>query len=172
MNADPRGQSVPSGGTKSKISGLSFLLLGTFLLWSWTGVLEAKGKKPPKGEDLTGEMTEEEAMEPEQAQTETPVNSREMPIDLPAKAEKIERVQPPPETVKDEQLTTADRAGRTIEIVWVWQETRDCLWRLAKKHYGDPWKWKIIFLANRSSILDPNIIYPKQRIEIPSSTEQ
>lgn len=51
--------------------------------------------------------------------------------------------------------------------VWIWQETGDCLWSIAKEHYGDPWKWKMIYLANQDTIHDPNIIFPKQILIIP-----
>jgi hypothetical protein len=52
--------------------------------------------------------------------------------------------------------------------VWIWQETGDCLWNLAKKYYGDPFKWKIIYEANKNLISDPRVIFPKQILEIPS----
>ncbi|MFH1282236.1 MAG: LysM peptidoglycan-binding domain-containing protein [bacterium] len=58
-------------------------------------------------------------------------------------------------------------AGSKEHKVWIWQETRDCLWTIARDYYGDPWKWKKIYLANQDSIYDPNIIFPKQIIYIP-----
>ena len=51
--------------------------------------------------------------------------------------------------------------------VWIWQENGDCLWRIAQKVYGDKEKWRLIYLANRDVIRDPNKIYPKQRLRIP-----
>jgi nucleoid-associated protein YgaU len=54
-----------------------------------------------------------------------------------------------------------------IHKVWLWQETRDCLWTLAEKYYGDPWKWKLIYLANQDKIDNPSKIYPKQELIIP-----
>ena len=75
-----------------------------------------------------------------------------------------------PEKIAEES-PAAIPAGSKIHTVWVWQESKECLWRLAKKYYGDPWKWKKIFLANRNSILDPNKIYPKQQIVIPPQNE-
>ncbi len=155
------------------------------MLLSGAGALEAKGKKPPEGQDPLLEdslQTSDESVSPE-----AQIERRDMPIDMPAKAEKIERAEPaadrtssPAETPAAAPQNASDQppqsvpqyqSGRVIETVWVWQETRDCLWRLARKHYGDPWKWKKIYLANRGSILDPNVIYPKQRIEIPSAAE-
>lgn len=52
--------------------------------------------------------------------------------------------------------------------VWIWQETGDCLWNLAKKYYGDPYKWKLIYEANKDHISDPRVIFPRQIIEIPA----
>lgn len=45
----------------------------------------------------------------------------------------------------------------------------DCLWVIAKieKVYGDPYKWKKIYLANRDKIKDPDLIYPDQVFDIP-----
>ncbi len=46
---------------------------------------------------------------------------------------------------------------------------RDCLWRIAEYPfiYGDPWKWKVIFRANRSKIKDENLIFPNQVFLVP-----
>jgi nucleoid-associated protein YgaU len=51
--------------------------------------------------------------------------------------------------------------------VWIWQENGDCLWKIAKKFYGDGKKWKIIYEANKNEIDDPKKIYPKQELIIP-----
>ncbi|OGS47081.1 MAG: hypothetical protein A2539_08280 [Elusimicrobia bacterium RIFOXYD2_FULL_34_15] len=51
--------------------------------------------------------------------------------------------------------------------VWIWQENKDCLWKIAEKFYGDGRKWTIIYEANKSEIADPNKIFPKQRLIIP-----
>ena len=58
-----------------------------------------------------------------------------------------------------------------IHKVWIWQETGDCLWNLAKKYYNDPWLWKVIYLANIDIIEDPRVIYPKQELIIPPLDE-
>ena len=46
---------------------------------------------------------------------------------------------------------------------------RDSLWSIAGKWdvYGDPWKWFLIYDANRGKIKNPNLIYPKQKLLIP-----
>jgi nucleoid-associated protein YgaU len=59
-----------------------------------------------------------------------------------------------------------------VHTVWLWQESRDCLWNLSKKYYNDPWQWKRIYLANKAQIADPRKIYPKQVLVIPPNEEQ
>jgi len=54
-----------------------------------------------------------------------------------------------------------------IYKVWIWQETGDCLWNIAKKYYGDPFKWKLIYEENRDKIKEPHKIFPKQKLIIP-----
>ncbi len=56
-----------------------------------------------------------------------------------------------------------------VYVVGTWERDRDCLWNIAKKKrfYGDPWKWKRIYRANRDKIEDPDLIYPGQRLSIP-----
>ncbi|MCF8260620.1 MAG: LysM peptidoglycan-binding domain-containing protein [Melioribacteraceae bacterium] len=46
----------------------------------------------------------------------------------------------------------------------------DHLWGIAKKkeHYDNPFAWPEIYKANKSSINDPNLIYPKQVFKIPN----
>ncbi|MBI5417688.1 LysM peptidoglycan-binding domain-containing protein [Candidatus Poribacteria bacterium] len=45
----------------------------------------------------------------------------------------------------------------------------DSLWKIAgyEKIYGDPYKWPVIYKANKNQIKDPNIIYPYQILDIP-----
>lgn len=44
----------------------------------------------------------------------------------------------------------------------------DTLWDIAKKHYGDPMKWKDIYNANKGTVGgDPNKIYPGQNLNLP-----
>jgi nucleoid-associated protein YgaU len=68
----------------------------------------------------------------------------------------------------NEQQPSPPAAKKTrVYRVWLWQETDDCLWNLAKKYYGDPRLWKKIYEANRDRISDPAVIYPKQELIIP-----
>jgi hypothetical protein len=50
---------------------------------------------------------------------------------------------------------------------------RDCFWRIAeyKFVYNNPWKWKLIYDANRTKLTEPdnpNLIFPGQVLVIPS----
>lgn len=48
----------------------------------------------------------------------------------------------------------------------------DCLWYIARKKefYGNGFAWPKIYQANRSSIKNPDLIYPKQTFTIPALT--
>jgi len=47
---------------------------------------------------------------------------------------------------------------------------RDCLWRIASYAYiyGDAKLWPKIWKANKHLIVDPDLIYPDQKFEIPA----
>lgn len=52
-------------------------------------------------------------------------------------------------------------------------DRRDCFWRIAEYDfvYGDPWKWRILYEANKHLIPDPNnpdLIEPGLKFKIPS----
>jgi nucleoid-associated protein YgaU len=46
-------------------------------------------------------------------------------------------------------------------------ERGDSLSKIAKKFYGNAGDWKKIYEANKSSIKDPDLIYPGNKIIIP-----
>jgi nucleoid-associated protein YgaU len=46
-------------------------------------------------------------------------------------------------------------------------EKGDSLWKIAAHYYGDGNKWKQLFEANKEVILDPDKIFPGQKIRIP-----
>jgi nucleoid-associated protein YgaU len=57
--------------------------------------------------------------------------------------------------------------------VKTWQDVRDCLWNIAarKEIYGDPWKWRVIYNANKDKLPipgNPNLIEPGIILDIPS----
>lgn len=45
----------------------------------------------------------------------------------------------------------------------------DTLSKIAAKYYGDAGKYDLIFEANQAVIKDPDLIFPGQKIRIPSS---
>jgi nucleoid-associated protein YgaU len=54
-----------------------------------------------------------------------------------------------------------------------WQTSFDCLWNIAGRPwvYNDPYKWTLLFEANRSGMPDPNnadLIHPGMVLNIPS----
>ncbi len=54
-------------------------------------------------------------------------------------------------------------ATRTYVVV-----SGDSLSKIAKREYGDANKWKQLYEANRDTIKDPNLIYPGQKLKLPS----
>ena len=85
--------------------------------------------------------------------------------------EQVETLQPQNPAKIVNEFPSEIPANSKVHQVWIWQETQDCLWQIAKEYYGDPWKWKKIYLANRNNILNPAIIFPKQRIIVPPIEE-
>ena len=47
----------------------------------------------------------------------------------------------------------------------------DCLWKIAKKYYGEGGNWQKIFAANKGKISNPNLIYPGQEFVIPGGKD-
>ncbi|HEX68439.1 MAG TPA: LysM peptidoglycan-binding domain-containing protein [bacterium] len=48
----------------------------------------------------------------------------------------------------------------------------DSLWKISKKYYGTPFKWPLIYRANKDKIKDPNRIFPGQVLRIPPPSEE
>jgi len=65
---------------------------------------------------------------------------------------------------------TVAGAGKTY-TVGTWAKNRDCLWNISKKKtiYNDAWMWPKIWQGNRDKIKDPDLIYPGQKLSIPSA---
>ena len=55
------------------------------------------------------------------------------------------------------------------EVTYYEIQSGDTLSKLAKQYYGDPMKYPDIFEANREVIVDPDKIYPGQKIRIPTA---
>ncbi|MFQ5797323.1 MAG: LysM peptidoglycan-binding domain-containing protein [Bacteroidota bacterium] len=58
-----------------------------------------------------------------------------------------------------------------VYTVGTWKRDRDCLWNIAKKKdiYDNAWRWPKIWQGNRDQIKDPDLIYPGQKLKIPSA---
>lgn len=125
----------------------------------------------PSGKKPLAEPNPEELNEPgEEALDEEPIDaslSAQDPAPAPPPSARKTLLVP----IKSEETLLSPRARTSqetrVHTVWIWQENGDCLWRLAKIYYNDPWKWEIIYLANKDTIADPKVIYPKQKIIIP-----
>ncbi len=46
-------------------------------------------------------------------------------------------------------------------------QKKENLWKIARKYYNDPFKWRWIFKANIRQIENPNRIYPEMVLDIP-----
>lgn len=68
---------------------------------------------------------------------------------------------------KNRQLKVTNISGHYV--VKLIPKKRDCLWRIAGYEfvYGNPWKWKLIYSANKDLIKNPDLIYPGQVFMIP-----
>ena len=70
--------------------------------------------------------------------------------------------------VQSGSSSTAPRAPgapeRTYTVV-----SGDSLSKIAKRVYGDPQKWRVIYEANRNHIKNPDLIYPGQVFTLPEA---
>lgn len=69
---------------------------------------------------------------------------------------------------------TGEYKIRTTYTVRYIPERRDCLWRIAEYDsiYSNPWKWPILYKANKRIIRDPDLIFPGQVLAIPELDEK
>jgi hypothetical protein len=58
--------------------------------------------------------------------------------------------------------------------VGTWAENRECLWNISARNeiYNDAFLWPKIWVANKSIIRNPDIIYPGQSFQIPQKAEK
>ncbi|MCL2804682.1 MAG: LysM peptidoglycan-binding domain-containing protein [Treponema sp.] len=68
--------------------------------------------------------------------------------------------------------TTTGTSGTRQYTVRTWRVERDCLWNIAGYSwvYGDPWRWRDLYEANKSRMPDPDnpdLIEPGMVLEIP-----
>jgi nucleoid-associated protein YgaU len=82
---------------------------------------------------------------------------------------------PPPATAKPVPASpAAERPALPARYtVRPWAVSRDCFWNIAGRSwvYGDPYKWRLLYNANKSKLPDPNnpdLIEPGIVLDIPS----
>ena len=65
------------------------------------------------------------------------------------------------ETIVNVAESMSDESGYVVK-------KNDTLWDISAKSYvyGDPFKWVLLYKANRDEIGNPNLIYPNQQINI------
>ncbi len=66
-----------------------------------------------------------------------------------------------------EELEKAEEKDYTLYTVVYRKGPKDCLWRIAGRHYQNPRKWKKIYQANKDRIKNPDLIYPGWVLKIP-----
>ena len=71
--------------------------------------------------------------------------------------------------VKIEGLNIASGQVEGLKVEYYIIEKGDTLSKIAKRFYGDPNKYPLVFEANREVIRDPDLIFPGQKIRIPSA---
>ncbi len=71
--------------------------------------------------------------------------------------------------VKIEGLNIASGKVEGLKVDYYIIEKGDTLSKIAKQFYGDPNQYPLIFEANREVIRDPDLIFPGQKIRIPSA---
>jgi hypothetical protein len=64
----------------------------------------------------------------------------------------------------ERKVMAAGADGRKLHIV-----VGDNLWNIARAHYGEGWRYTVIFQANKDTIRDPHLIYPGQVFSLPKS---
>lgn len=85
-----------------------------------------------------------------------------------AKKVEVPEVKEAPKEEKKPVIKGKYKIWKTYKVRLI-PHRRDCLWRIAEYDfiYNNPWKWPIIYKANKSQIKDPDLIYPGQIFDIP-----
>lgn len=75
-----------------------------------------------------------------------------------------------PEEVLEKPVLTPPIVSTTKPLTHIVQKG-DCLWNIAHNEFGDPFKWTLIYEANKSKINNPDLIYPNQEFDIPKNNK-
>ncbi|EOQ97790.1 PF14346 domain protein [Leptospira wolbachii serovar Codice str. CDC] len=138
----------------------------------------------------SGNLLEQEKFDDSIAQSEEAIRLAEISIDQVETLKGKTTVAKKDRTAVDSQADTTkttttetdgDKASssQVEELTGGWKRytveksnPADCLWRIADREdiYNDAKLWPRIFEANRKSIRNKNLIYPKQKLNIPPKT--
>lgn len=137
----------------------------------------------------SGNLLEQEKFDDSIAQSEEAIRLAEISIDqvetLKGKTTVAKKDRAAVETQADNTTKTTETDGdktsssQIEELTGGWKRytveksnPADCLWRIADREdiYNDAKLWPRIFEANRKSIRNKNLIYPKQKLNIPPKT--
>lgn len=98
------------------------------------------------------------------AVTAAPVEEASVAAPAPAAPAPAPVPQAPPDTQAAPTFTPAPYfSERQYQV-----SRGDSLWRLAQRHYHDPWLWPHIYRANSDSLADPDLLYPHSTLIIPA----
>ena len=64
------------------------------------------------------------------------------------------------------------KVQQRIYVVKYNRKNKDCLWRIAAHEYGNARLWPLIYVANKDTIKDPDLIFPGQKLVIPPLPEK
>ena len=144
--------------------------------------MEDDAPPPPMEDDMGGDEMAPPPMEEEEEASAPP--SMEDDADAPPPLEDEfasddEGLAPPPMEEEEEMapppakaaVKTVKKAAETIPQAGSSKYTvvkGDSLWRIAgrSKIYNNSFKWPLLYKANKSSIEDPDLIYPKQSLQV------
>jgi nucleoid-associated protein YgaU len=128
-------------------------------------------KKPEaqKPETKTTPIITPEASQPAAAEEKTAYAQEEI-ASLKAKLEAASaKLTLANQKIKELQAKAAEKKITQTYMV----KKGDCLWKIAAKKeiYGDPYKWLLLYHANRDQIYDPRLIFPNTVLIIPRIDE-
>ncbi|XDD45403.1 lipoprotein LipL71 [Leptospira sp. WS39.C2] len=133
----------------------------------------------------SGNLLEQDKFEDSIAQSEEAIRLAEISIDqIETMKGKNTVAKKDRKTVESEETTSESKEPKTTssqveELSGGWKRytveksnPTDCLWRIADREdiYSDAKLWPRIFEANRKTIRNKNLIYPKQKLNIPPKT--
>ncbi|MDX1671915.1 MAG: HU family DNA-binding protein [Balneolaceae bacterium] len=122
---------------------------------------------PAESPEPVAEAPETEIQQPEETE-ESPAEQQpatEQPQEQPEAEEQTEE-QPAVETETEPQQPETPASG-TAEPVLVTVQEGQSLWRLANRHYKDPYLWPWIYNVNNGKMGNPNIIVVGRELRIP-----